>query len=258
MLRKNLQSDDGRRGLRRSHESVSNHRYAQIPDLDSHRGKIIPFPLPSPLCGTPMGPFAVNIDAYVEIWRAAEQAQFPMNPADTYDWNKFLCGMVDVGGKVRFARSAAATYMTTYMDVLSPRELYGSYRLVWLVADSLTALGCHWTFNLWSDSRQIYRRNHKSIEDMALDGDVGRAAYGMLKSLIVHLGDEIIRGYGTFYGVLKYIRIWMLKCGITIASTDTRWPERKKKKRTRVVPKIRDPEAGRTVDGRDRSGISYL
>ncbi|KAJ7446302.1 hypothetical protein FB451DRAFT_1188739 [Mycena latifolia] len=46
-----------------------------------------------------MGPLAVNIDPYVEIWRAAEQAQFPVNPADTYDWNDPLCGMVDVGGK---------------------------------------------------------------------------------------------------------------------------------------------------------------
>ncbi|KAJ7469188.1 hypothetical protein FB451DRAFT_1177177 [Mycena latifolia] len=48
-----------------------------------------------------MGRFAIDIDPYVEI-RGISQSQwagFPADPADTYDWNKSLCGMVDVGGK---------------------------------------------------------------------------------------------------------------------------------------------------------------
>ncbi|KAJ7438979.1 hypothetical protein FB451DRAFT_1192358 [Mycena latifolia] len=126
-----------------------------------------------------MGPLAVDTDLYVEIWHAAEQAQFPVDSADTYNWNMFLCGMVDVGGK----------------------------------------------------------RNHKSIEDMEFEGEVGRAAYGMLKFL------KSMHGYG----VLKYIWIWILKRGVTIAlnPADARWPEHTTKN-TAVQAR------------RDRPGLSYV
>ncbi|KAJ7446305.1 hypothetical protein FB451DRAFT_1188742 [Mycena latifolia] len=116
-----------------------------------------------------MGPLAVDIDPYIEIWRAAEQAQFPVNPADTYDWKNSLCGMVDVGGKVRFARSTATTCLTTYMEAFM--EAIGT-RFVWRTA--LRRSGG--TGHLICEAR-VDRRNHKkSIPDMAFDGEVGPAA----------------------------------------------------------------------------------
>ncbi|KAJ7465920.1 hypothetical protein FB451DRAFT_1178754 [Mycena latifolia] len=72
--------------------------------LDSQWCELIPQPRPIPLCGTLMNPFAIDIDPYIEFWRLsmeAHQVGLPVDPADTYNWNKSVTrwGMVDVGGK---------------------------------------------------------------------------------------------------------------------------------------------------------------
>ncbi|KAJ7465964.1 hypothetical protein FB451DRAFT_1178796 [Mycena latifolia] len=50
----------------------------------------------------PRNMYGSNTKTHREIWGISMEAQrvgLPMNPADTYDYNMSLCGMVDVGGK---------------------------------------------------------------------------------------------------------------------------------------------------------------